>query len=228
MSAPSRLRLLVWFLAAPWPDPLRFRLLRWLLGWTIHPSARLSRLAVLAPERARFGQGCSIAAGCVVIHLAELVMEESACIGRSCWITGHPAGASRHFAHVAGRDPSLRLGRHASITKRHLIDCSHQVAIGAFATIAGYGSQILTHGIDYRLGRQDCAPVSIGDYTLIGTGCIILGGAQVPDRAVIAAGAVVVGRLPEPQALYTGVPATLKKRLPDGCAYFSRSDGFVP
>lgn len=227
MSAIPRFRLLVWFLAAPWPNPIRYRILRWLLGWRIHPSARLSRLAVLGPERMRIDRGCAIAAGCVIIHLADLVMEEEARIGRSCWITGYPARSGRQFSHVADRDPSLHLGRHAAVTKRHIIDCTHRVSIGAFATIAGYGSQILTHGIDYRQGRQDCAPVSIGAYTLVGTRCVILGGAEIPDRSVVAAGAVVIGRLPEAQALYAGVPAVLKKQLPADCAYFTRTDGYV-
>ncbi len=45
-----------------------------------------------------------------------------------------------------------------------LIDCTARVRIGAFATIGGFRSQLLTHSIDFEAGRQTAEPIEIGEY----------------------------------------------------------------
>ena len=86
-------------------------------------------------------------------------MKQGAHLGNLNWVTGLPTGGGRYFLHQPERRPELRMGRHASVTNRHLIDCTGTVTIGAFATLAGFQSQILTHSIDLAAGRQASEPV---------------------------------------------------------------------
>ena len=110
----------------------------------------------------------------------------------------------------------------------HHIDCTGGVRIGAFCTVAGLRSQILTHSIDVRLSKQRCEPVSIGRFTFVGTGSIILMGSALPDYSVLAAGAVLTKKFEQTHGLYAGNPAKLVSRFEaDECAYFSRNDGHV-
>jgi hypothetical protein len=105
---------------------------------------------------------------CVAIHLDQIRLERDSHIGRGNWITGLSTRASTpHFRHIAGRSALLQLGEGANITKAHHLDCSDAITIGRFATIAGYGSQFLTHSIDLQENRQSCAPIRIGDYGFV-------------------------------------------------------------
>jgi acetyltransferase-like isoleucine patch superfamily enzyme len=121
----------------------------------------------------------------------------------------------------------LVLGEHAAISNRHMIDCTARVVIGRFTTFAGFYSQILTHSIDLEKGRQSSEPVEIGEYSFVGTNCILLGGSVLPDRSVLAAKSLLNKKHSEPQTLYGGVPAKPIKALPANWAYFQRTAGFV-
>ena len=119
------------------------------------------------------------------------------------------------------------MGRHAAMTSRHYVDCSNRVDIGDFATLAGARSQILTHAIDFNRNRQVSAPVRIGRYCFVGTSCVVLKGAELPDCSVLAAGSSLARAYGEPFTLYSGVPALPVKELDRDAEYFRRVRGFV-
>lgn len=208
----------------PWR--LRRHVLTKAFGYDLHPQSRIGWCSWVFPKRLTLRRGAAIGPLNVVIHVDLFEMGEYSTLGRGNWITGHPLG-SIHFRHRPNRDPSLFLGEHSSVTKSHLIDCTDQIRIGAFTTVAGYSSQFLTHGIDVGLSRQDCRPIEIGDFCLIGTRVTILPGSGIPDRCVLAAGSVLTKKLSTSHTLYAGVPARPIKRLPQESPYFSRSAGFV-
>jgi acetyltransferase-like isoleucine patch superfamily enzyme len=116
---------------------------------------------------------------------------------------------------------------HSAITHRHLIDCTNEVRIGTHSTIAGWRTQILTHGIDLTLSHQTSRPVVIGSYCFVGTGSILLKGSRLPDRSVLSAGSVLLTQESEECALYSGVPAQKVRDLAPDSAYFTRQEGFV-
>jgi len=203
---------------------------RWFLhrcyGYEIDRSARIG-LAWVYPKHLRLGKETRIDHFTVVIHLDTVELGDYSTIGRSNWVTGHPGGSGRHFTHQKDRRPQLVIGEHSAITKRHYLDCTHEIKVGRFTTIAGHHSELLTHSIDVVAGRQDSKPIEIGDYCFIGTRCIVLGGARLPSQSVLAAGAVLTKAFEASFSLYGGVPARFIKDLPKEAQYFRRTTGFV-
>jgi len=209
---------------------LPWRLKRWLLqhrfGYVLDPSARIG-LAWVFPKHLRMGKETRIDHFTVAIHLDVIELGDYATIGRSNWITGHPGDSDRHFTHQSDRRPHLIVGEHSAITKRHYLDCTHEIRVGRFTTIAGHHSELLTHSIDIIASRQDSHPIEIGDYCFVGTRCIVLGGSRLPSQCVLAAGAVLTQAFQESFSVYGGVPARLIKSLPPDARYFHRPTGFV-
>ncbi len=99
--------------------------------------------------------------------------------------------------------------------------------MGALTTVAGCRSQILTHSIDLKRNRQDSRPITLGARCFIGTGCIILGGVELPERSVVSAGATVTRGYAEPGLVYEGVPATPVRAFDPDAQYFTRLHGHV-
>ena len=179
------------------------------------------------PQSLTMKEGARIGSLTVAKGLETIAMGPFSRIGNLNWITGFPLRDKRHFAHCQHRAPQLVLKEHAALTNRHLIDCTDTVMIGAFATVAGFRSHILTHSIDLEACRQDCKPVSIGDYCFVGTACVVLGGAILPDHSILAAASLLNKPLINTYRLYGGVPVREIGEVAQGMAYFSRETGFI-
>lgn len=207
-----------------------WKLRRWLLvrcwRYEIAPDARIG-LSWIFPEHLKLGPGAYIGHLTLAKGLALLELNEHARIGNLNWITGFPEGGRGFFAHQPDRRPRLVLGRHAAVTNRHLIDCTHEVRIGEFSTVAGFRTQILTHSIDLAECRQHSEPVAIGAYCFVGTGCTLLGGARLPDYSVLGAASLLNKAHGARYRLYGGVPARELKELNPSMRYFQRKTGFV-
>lgn len=208
----------------PWN--LRRRLLERRFGYSIHPTSRIG-LAWIFPtrlvmeENSRIGH-LTVCKGADLLHVGA-----HAVIGQLNWITGFPLGHSRHFAHQPERRPELIVERHAGISSRHFIDCTARVRIGAYATLAGFRSQLLTHSIDLEAGRQSSEPIDIGEYCFVGTEAVMLGGSSLPHHSVLGAKSLLNKKWETPFQLYGGVPAKPLKALSENMEYFRRTDGFV-
>lgn len=198
-------------------------------GWDIHRSASIGFSFILS-KKLIMEENSSIASLTVIKGISMLHLSESSFLGSLNWITGFPLGnKSLHFFNEKDRYPALYIKRHAAITSRHIIDCTSTVVIGDFSTFAGFRSQILTHSIDLAKSIQSSKPVTIGEYCFIGTNCILLPGAKVPNKSILAASSVVVkDDLVHEGFLYGGVPAkAIKKINPDEIKYMNRLEGFV-
>ncbi len=206
-----------------------WRLKRWALqrfwGYALAPDARIG-LSWIFPGRLVMDEKAYIGHLNVAVHLGAMHCGAHSIVGRSNWITGHPPDGA-HFTHRTDRDPSFVLGAHAAVTKSHIIDCTDRIEIGAFTTVAGYGSQLITHGINLQRSQQDCHPIRIGAYCLVGTRVTVIGGAVLPDRSVLGAGSVLNKAHTESCALYAGQPAVWRKAFDPQAAYFQRQQGYV-
>jgi len=210
---------------------LPWRLKRFLLikiwKYDIAPSAKIG-LAYIFPKHLKMEKGCKIGHFTVAIHLDLLLMHENATISRSNWITGFPTSSkSKHFQHQKNRKCELIIGKESAITKHHHIDCTNQIKIGNYTTIAGYYSQFLTHSIDIYECRQDSAPIIIGDYCFVSTNSVILGGSILPSYSVLGAKSLLNKVHTEKYHLYGGSPSTKIKPIPKNAAYFERQEGFI-
>lgn len=209
----------------PWP--IRRRVMNALFGYSIHPTAVVGRSLILCRHLV-MGPASRIGGGNFINAIDSVVLEEAAKIGSFNWISGLGGASNKHFSDEVGRESALFIGRHASLTARHFVDCCNKVSIGAFSIVAGAQSQILTHAVDIREGRQRSAPVVIGEYCFVGTGSVILKGARLPNYSVLAAGSTLHRPFDAERTIYSGVPATAVKELDENCKFFLRETGFVP
>ncbi|HMQ49224.1 MAG TPA: hypothetical protein PKA00_17310 [Saprospiraceae bacterium] len=160
------------------------------------------------------------------IDLVEL--KEDAGIGRFNFITGFPSNYNSSFGHLIGRKAELVLGKSSSITMRHYIDCTCGVYLGEFALVAGLGTQFLSHSIDLKENKQSGEKVEIGNYSFVGSACILLPGTKLPDFSMLGAGSVLAHSFGDSDSLYSGVPAKkVKSLVREEYSFFKRTIGFV-
>ena len=220
------MKTLLMFFSMLLPWGMRRALLEKQFGYSIHPDSRIG-FAWIFPRRLVMEAGSYIGHLTLCKNIDLLHLGEHAIVGQLNWITGFPRGTSRHFAHQPDRRPELIIETHAGISSRHLIDCTASVRIGAFATIGGFRSQLLTHSIDFEAGRQSAEPIEIGEYSFTGTNCVVLGGSILPHHSVLGAQSLLNKKWDEPFRLYAGVPATPVKELSPELGYFRRTEGYV-
>lgn len=209
----------------PWI--LKRRLLILFYNYKLHPSSHIG-YSWIFPDHLIMESNSIIGHFNVAIHLNKIHLQNHAKIGRGNWITGFSLNKkSKHFNHQPDRTPELIVGEHSAITKNHHIDCTHQIKIGRFTTIAGYQSQILTHSINIEENRQDSSPIFIGDYCFVSTNVVILGGAYLPSYSVLGAKSLLNKKFDDTHFLYGGVPAKSIISLNVNSKYFKRTEGFV-
>jgi acetyltransferase-like isoleucine patch superfamily enzyme len=216
--------LMLFAMVLPWSWKRSF--LEKQFGYSIHPSSYIGFSWIL-PRRLVMEQNSRIGHLTVCKNIDLLHLGAHAIVGPLNWITGFPSGPSRHFAHQPDRHPELIVGTHAGISSRHMIDCTDRVQIGAFATIGGFRSQLLTHSIDLAANRQAAEPIDIGEYCFVGTSCVLLGGSSLPHHSVLGAQSLLNKRWEQSYRLYGGVPAKPLKELSQDMEYFRRTEGFV-
>ena len=227
MNILNKFRIVIKAMVVPLPWPIKRIVLQRCFNYELSPTARIG-LAWVYPKNLRMGDRSRIGSLTVAINLDRIEMGEHASIGRGNWITGFPTDTdSPHFSHQRDRYAELVMGDHSAITKNHHIDCTNRILVGAFTTIAGYRSQLLTHAIDLKNNRQDSEPITIGSYCFVGTGCIILGGSRLPDHSVLGALSLLNKVHDRDWSLYAGQPAQWRKALDRNDGYFRRQRGSV-
>lgn len=189
------------------------------LGDRIDATARLGPILVIGKVSFAIGPGVRISPFNIFRNLRSVEVGENSTIGSFNLFTAHkqsllfwPDGAS------------LRIQREAFITSRHSFDCTASVSLADFAAIGGYGTQILTHSLDFARNVQTGEPVSVGSRTFVGSRCLVLAGVAVPEMCLIGAGSVLAkGSQWTPGHLLAGIPAV--DRRPISGDWFSRAHG---
>lgn len=226
-NVPSDMRTVVEVLAIALPWRLKRLLYRRVLGHEVSRTAYVG-FTFLSARSVALGDGAFIGHFNIIKGSDLVVLDDHATIGNFNWISAYPSNGTDHYLlEGRARKPVLWLQTHAAMTSRHIIDCTHTVTLGAYATLAGYRSQVLTHSLDVYTNRQASAPVHIGRYAFVGTSTVFLPGSTLPDYSVLAARSLVRGVLTEPYTLYGGAPASTLRKLSADLPYFHRTRGYV-
>jgi acetyltransferase-like isoleucine patch superfamily enzyme len=209
----------------PWK--IRRFILNMLGGFSIHPESHVGLSLILADE-------CVLAAKAHIGHfsyigrLDKLHMGVGAFIGNFNWIAGLSTRLnSPHYRNKTGRRSELIMHEATLLTHQHYIDCTDRIEFGAFSGVAGFRSQLVTHGVNPISCRQTCSPITIGAYTMVGSGVIILQGVRIPDRCVVAAGSVVTHVAPNSYSLIGGNPAVHQRSISEKAKLFHRTGEIV-
>ena len=220
------LHLLVSGVATVLPWSAKRFVYRILLGHDVHEGARVG-FSLVVVGHLELGDGAQIGHLNLIRNCDEVRLGDHATIGNLNWINAVPSGATDLFESAPNRRTVLDLGPHSAITFGHFVDCSDVVELAEFATIGGYRSQIMSHSVDLEQGIQTTAPVRFGAYSFLGTGAVVLQGADLCHHAVVGAGSMLRDIETKPYSLYSGVPATYVKELPEDWGYFTRTVGYI-
>jgi acetyltransferase-like isoleucine patch superfamily enzyme len=109
------------------------------------------------------------------------------------------------------------IGRGSAIVGHYRIDIGDDVYTGmnVYITDQNHGYEDISAPIGTQDPQDD--PVVVGSGSWIGSGAVVLPGAQLGEHCVVAANSVVRGEFP-PYSVVAGVPAKLV-RLHDGAAW---------
>lgn len=189
-------------------------------GFRIERNCSIGVSLIISTRNLRLDRGARVNNFNVFRDLQEVSLGSSSVIGSWNWFS-----AAKEFDQRAIR-ATLMVGQESAITSRHYFDCSGGVEVGSFSTIAGKGSTVLSHGIEFDRNVQTALPVRVGDYCFVSTGCTLLKGTVLPPRSVLAAGAVLTSRDRVARSgLWAGVPAVWKSEIQGD--YFTRDRGRV-
>ncbi|MET4802882.1 DapH/DapD/GlmU-related protein [Bradyrhizobium sp. LB11.1] len=209
------------FLFFPWK--IRRLALNAIPGFSIHRDARVGLSLIRADE-------CVLESKTYIGHLNyigrldRLQMDEDAVIGNLNWIGGLSTRLnSPAFRTKAKRRSDLIMRKASLVMSQHYIDCTDRIEFRPFCGLAGFRSQLLTHGVNPISARQTCSPITIGANTMIGTGVIILQGVTIPDNCVVASGAVVTHVAQQEYSMIGGNPAVHQRDISKNAKIFHRT-----
>lgn len=216
MTLKNLLRMAIW--ALPPSTAKNFALRR--LGHAVHPRARAGSNIVWKVDSIELDADSRIGKWNVVKNMRRVRIGTHGMIGRMNLISAHPV-----YVRALPDGGVLDVGPHAKIMSRHQLDCSACVRIGAFASLAGTESRILTHSVDLSINAQTANPVRVGERAFVASRALLLGGSRLPERSVLAAGAVLARAKADEQrpGLYAGVPARWVREA--NGAWFDRTEG---
>lgn len=210
--------------ALPWAA--RRRLLERVCGYELAPSSRIG-LGWIEAERIVLGDGARIGHLSVFRRLELIELGDHAATAGLNWVASHarslPPDRWRNGGPASGS--ALVLGRHAVLTARHYLDCTHRIELGEFSAVGGWRSVLLTRAIDLADGEPYAAPITIGRYCIVAAGCVAMPGAMLPDHCLLGARSLLGVGLTETHRLCAGSPARPIRRLAPTAAWFTRTHG---
>lgn len=104
-------------------------------------------------------------------------------------------------------DPRFILGDGSVVTTSHKIDFTDRVEFGKRVILGGRNSSLWTHN------RQMTKPITIGDYSYVGSEIRIAPGGAIPPKCIVGIGSVITKKFDEEYYLIAGVPARAVKPL---------------
>ena len=205
---------------------LPWGLRRWLLnclpGVELHPDSRIGFSLVCPRNGLVLEEGARIGHFNVIWNVDHVHLGRESRIRQLNWISAIKTEGTKILDAYPDRRSELVIGACAGITQRHYLDCSDSVRLDEFALLGGVRSTVLAHHMNPHTGRQGCAPVRIGGYSMASTNCVLLGGGVLPDHSILGAHSLLIDDPGPSYRLYVGSPARPVKEYPKNLAWFQR------
>jgi len=205
------------------PSALKRLMYRALFGYKIGKRVRIG-LSVIDADHCEIGDEVSIGHLNLFVGTKDLLIGEHTRIGhlnifrggdgirigRYCEILRlNEINSIREPDVINEIDPRFILGDGSMIGASHKIDFTDRVEFGKRVILGGRNSSIWTHN------RQSTLPVTIGDYSYIGSEIRIAPGGAIAPRCIVGIGSVITKRFKNEDKLVAGVPASEVKDLGD-------------
>jgi acetyltransferase-like isoleucine patch superfamily enzyme len=191
-----------------------------LLGWEIATCCHLGFSWVYA-RKVRMATNSRIGHG-NFISVDAFLLSENSYIGHLNRIMGPLLLVLSEYAGIGNRNRAtrarrgitwgralLKLGKWSKITSGHLVDCTRSVIVGDYSIIAGYGSQLWTHGYlhaPHGLNRfRIDGSIRVGNNVYIGLACVFNAGVRIADAITVGAASCIARSLDTP-GLYVSQP----------------------
>lgn len=174
--------------------------------------ALLSELQMQTLGFAELGRNVRISDRASFYNPAAIRIGDNVRIDDFCLLSAGVGGITLgSHIHIAAYSSLMGAG---SIRLQDFCNISSRVAI--YSSSDDYSGQAMTSPvIPKQFTKVTDAPVSLGRHVIVGTGSVILPGAELLDGVAVGALSLVKGRCP-PFGIYAGVPARrLKERVRD-------------
>ncbi|WP_373032501.1 hypothetical protein [Sulfurovum sp.] len=171
-----------------------------LVGWKIAPHVKIGFSYICVKhvslgEKSSVGHGNYIKVDCLYLEESAYIQKFNQIYGPLIVVLKKQAAIGNLNKIVRAKHPvswghsMLKLGELSKVTSKHTIDCMRPVVFGDFSTLAGYNSQIWSHGFMHALtgpGRYRVdGSISIGDNVYIGSGSILNPGIKIVNGVII-------------------------------------------
>jgi len=207
--------------AAVFPSPVACMLLRGLFGYKIGKRVRIG-FSIIDAAECEIGNDVSIGHFNIFTGIRGLSVGEHTRIGvLNIFRGGDEIRIGRYcdilrlneinsipepdIINIA--NPRFLMGDGSMMGASHKIDFTDRVEFGKRVILGGRNSSIWTHN------RQATSPVTIGDFSYVGSEIRIAPGGAIPAKCIVGIGSVITKRFDNENRLIAGVPAAEVKEL---------------
>lgn len=217
----GKLKMAVLAAVAVMPSPLACACYRLFFGYKIGKKVRIG-FSIIDANECEIGDAVSIGHFNIFTRIDKLAVGEHTRIGvlnifrggdeirigRYCEILRlNEINSIPEPDIVNNADPRFILGDGSVLAASHKIDFTDRVEFGKRVILGGRNSSVWTHN------RQKTEPVTIGDYSYIGSEIRIAPGGNIPAKCIVGIGSVITGSFENEYRLIAGVPAREVKEL---------------
>lgn len=217
----SKVKLLFLALIAVLPSALMRVCYRWFFGYKVGKNVRIG-FSVIDAKDCVIEDNVSVGHFNVFIGVKKLFVGEHAKIGHLNIIRGGDEVRLGRYTEImrlneinsipnpvisTPAEPKFLLGDGSVVTTSHKIDFTDKVEFGKCVVLGGRNSSLWTHN------RQATKPITIGDYSYVGSEIRIAPGGAIPPRCVVGIGSVITKKFEGEYQVIGGVPAKVIKPL---------------
>jgi len=204
------------------PSPITCLCYRLFFGYKIGKKVRIGFFSIIDARECEIGDGVSIGNLNAFVGIKKLTIGEHTRIGTLNVFRGGDEVRIGRYCEILrlneinsipepdivnAADPRFIMGDGSMIAASHKIDFTDRVELGKRVILGGRNSSLWTHN------RQMTQPITIGDFTYVGSEIRIAPGGSVPAKCIVGIGSVITKTFGRENWLIGGLPAKEIKEL---------------